>query len=48
MASFFIQLDKPYYIPGDTISGEVFLTVPASISGCKGVSLRFSAFECLK
>ena len=48
MASFFIQLDKPYYTAGDTITGEVFMTVPASISGCKGVSLRLSAFECLK
>lgn len=48
MASFFIQLDRPYYTAGDTIAGEVFMTVPASISGCKGVSLRLSAFECLK
>ncbi len=48
MASFCIQLDKPYYTAGDTIAGEVLMTVPASISGCKGVSLRLSAFECLK
>jgi hypothetical protein len=48
MASFCIQLDKPYYTAGDTIAGEVLMAVPAAISGCKGVSLRLSAFECLK
>jgi hypothetical protein len=47
MASFYIKT-KPYYTAGETVSGEVQLAVPASIGGCSGVSLRFTAFECIK
>lgn len=48
MATFFIPLDKPHYTAGDTVAGEVLMAVPASISGCQGVSLRLTALECLK
>lgn len=48
MATFFIQLHSTHYTAGDTVSGEVLMAVPASIAGCQGVSLRLTAYECLK
>lgn len=48
MASLLITLDKSIYLAGDTVSGQVLLAVPATISGSQGISLHFAAFESLK
>ena len=48
MASFFIQTDKDFYFAGDTVNGNVFVSVNAMIVGAQGLSLKFSGYECVK
>lgn len=48
MATFFIQVDKPFYFAGETVNGFVYVNVGAMIVGAQGLSLKFTGYECVK
>jgi uncharacterized protein YfaS (alpha-2-macroglobulin family) len=48
MADFYIQTDKDAYFAGETVNGQVFVNVLTMLPQAKGVSLKFSGYECVK
>jgi hypothetical protein len=48
MATFFIQTDKDFYFSGETVNGSVFVYVNSFITGAKGISMKFTGYECVK
>ena len=47
MATVFIEMDKPFYIAGDTVNGYVFLNLFENM-GANEVFVKFNGWESVK
>jgi len=47
MANIFIQIDKPFYIAGDTVNGCVFLNLYQNVNANE-ILIKFKGWESVK
>lgn len=47
MANVFIQIDKPFYIAGDTVNGCVFLNLYENVNANE-ILIKFKGWESVK